>query len=399
MNRERSVVLCRPAQRARRPGKKSRKLAAAAAARHSPPQVVETRPSRARITRGRASRREARGARTGRAPSAAPRRAVVVVVAAVAVAVEMPRKKESFIDKKNAVTYALMARPGAEEDAASDERGGLVVPRERRRRTAAAGSVLSGPRRERTRRRAGVDAQGQTTTTAPEIRWRRFRTTAACSNDAIVEALVAGASDATSAYSMYSDVTFVMGPNGPVPRRERLSREKRRELRELGFDPQRRVTITPGNLRLTGEGGGHDIRTDEEGPRQGCSRAAKAAARGTRQNERAGAQRRGHPPAGAANAARTIKTCSSERTSRGSATSQAADRRRPKADRDGRRGDRGRAAVDARARQGHHGRDDVRREGRRRRVDERHRRDERCRRWRSIHWSPYDRVRVVNADP
>ena len=43
--------------------------------------------------------------------------------------------------------------------------------------------------------------------------------------------------DRDDGYSSMSNVTFIMGPNGPVPRRERLSREKRRELRELGFDP------------------------------------------------------------------------------------------------------------------------------------------------------------------
>ena len=46
-----------------------------------------------------------------------------------------------------------------------------------------------------------------------------------------------------------------MGPNGPVPRRERLSREKRRELRELGFDPNEGYDYTR-HLRQVGEGGG-----------------------------------------------------------------------------------------------------------------------------------------------
>ena len=44
-------------------------------------------------------------------------------------------------------------------------------------------------------------------------------------------------------------------PTGMVPRRERLTRDKRKELRELGFDPNDGYDYTR-HLRQVGEGGG-----------------------------------------------------------------------------------------------------------------------------------------------
>ncbi len=44
-------------------------------------------------------------------------------------------------------------------------------------------------------------------------------------------------------------------PHGPIPRRERLTREKRTELRELGFNPNDGYDYTR-HLRQVGEGGG-----------------------------------------------------------------------------------------------------------------------------------------------
>ena len=139
-----------------------------------------------------------------------------------------PRKK-SFIDKKNSVTYALMARPEGE-----------------------------------------ADPSGEAQSSSPQVWMRKDRNHHA--RDALAEA--GGGDDGSvfdessmetgttysgatgySAYSSMSDVTFVMGPNGPVPRRERLSREKRRELRELGFDPNDGYDYTR-HLRSVGEGGG-----------------------------------------------------------------------------------------------------------------------------------------------
>ena len=119
-----------------------------------------------------------------------------------------PRKK-SFIDKKNSVTYALMARPEGE-----------------------------------------ADPSGEAQSSSPQVWMRKDRNHHA--RDALAEA--GGGDDGSvfdessmetgttysgatgySAYSSMSDVTFVMGPNGPVPRRERLSREKRRELRAVSY--------------------------------------------------------------------------------------------------------------------------------------------------------------------
>ena len=180
-----------------------------------------------------------------------------------------------------------------------------------------------------------------------------------------------------------------------MPRRERLSREKRRELRELGFDPNDGYDYTR-HLRLTGEGGGTIFVPTKKDHVKGVSRG-EGGGEGHAQNERAGAQ---------------------------SAVTAGGSGKRGKDDQDvflredvERLGDLAQpigvdqkpietvaAAIEeeqrwtARARQGHHGRDDVRREGRRRRVDERHRRASAAEA-RSIHWSPYDRVRVVNADP
>ena len=151
--------------------------------------------------------------------------------------------KKKFIDKKNAVTYSLMARPGAEDDSVGGGGGGSSMD----------GASGSGPDPHegaqvwlRTDKNHGVrdmmaEASSFDGTVYDQDAERATET----------GTMYSGA----SAYSSMSNVTFIMGPNGPVPRRERLSREKRRELRELGFDPNEGYDYTR-HLRLVGEGGG-----------------------------------------------------------------------------------------------------------------------------------------------
>ena len=151
----------------------------------------------------------------------------------------MPKKVKKFIDKKNAVTYALMARPGDEDE--------LEPP------PSSKDSMLSGVSARTTRSTKSDGAQV----------WMR-KDNNHHARDVMAEAVDDGSvfNDAMtetmsqmSGMSQWSNVTWVMGPNGPVPRRERLSREKRRELRELGFDPNEGYDYTR-HLRQVGEGGG-----------------------------------------------------------------------------------------------------------------------------------------------
>ena len=151
----------------------------------------------------------------------------------------MPKKVKKFIDKKNAVTYALMARPGDEDE--------MEPP------PSSKDSMLSGVSARTTRSTKSDGAQV----------WMR-KDNNHHARDVMAEAVDDGSvfNDAMtetmsqmSGMSQWSNVTWVMGPNGPVPRRERLSREKRRELRELGFDPNEGYDYTR-HLRQVGEGGG-----------------------------------------------------------------------------------------------------------------------------------------------
>ena len=134
-------------------------------------------------------------------------------------------RKKAFIDKKNSVTYALMARPEADEgDELNPERGQQMWMRKDdnhhvRDALADAGGVDDGS--------VFDDSATETASSYSEY----------------------------SNLSSMSNVTWIMTPNGPMPRRERLSREKKRELRELGFDPNDGYDYTR-HLRKIGEGGG-----------------------------------------------------------------------------------------------------------------------------------------------
>ena len=132
-------------------------------------------------------------------------------------------RKKAFIDKKNAVTYALMARPEAEEgDDSNPERGTQMWMRKDdnhhvRDALADAGGVDDGS--------VFDDSATETASSYSEY----------------------------SNLSSMSNVTWIMTSDGPMPRRERLSREKKRELRELGFDPNDGYDYTR-HLRKVGEG-------------------------------------------------------------------------------------------------------------------------------------------------
>ena len=141
----------------------------------------------------------------------------------------MGRNKKAFIDKKNAVTYALMARPEGEED--GDD---AVDPATR------GAQVWMRKDDNHHVRDALAEASGDD---------------GSVFNDAFETGTTYSGATGMTGYSSMSNVTFIMGPNGPVPRRERLSREKRRELRELGFDPNDGYDYTR-HLRRVGEGGG-----------------------------------------------------------------------------------------------------------------------------------------------
>lgn len=141
----------------------------------------------------------------------------------------MGRNKKAFIDKKNAVTYALMARPEGEED--GDD---AVDPATR------GAQVWMRKDDNHHVRDALAEASGDD---------------GSVFNDAFETGTTYSGATGMTGYSSMSNVTFIMGPNGPVPRRERLSREKRRELRELGFDPNDGYDYTR-HLRRIGEGGG-----------------------------------------------------------------------------------------------------------------------------------------------
>ena len=154
----------------------------------------------------------------------------------------MGKTKKRFIDKKQSVTYALMARPGGEED---DFGGGPSN-----------GSMLDGSA-------GGGGSEGTQVWMRKDNNYHVRDAMAEASgddgsvfNDSMTETgTMYSGMTGMSGYSSMSNVTFIMGPNGPVPRRERLSREKRRELRELGFDPNDGYDYTR-HLRKIGEGGG-----------------------------------------------------------------------------------------------------------------------------------------------
>lgn len=134
-------------------------------------------------------------------------------------------RKKAFIDKKNSVTYALMARPEAEDgDESNPERGTQMWMRKDDNHHVRDALADAG----------GVDDGSVFDDSATET---------------------ASAYSGYSNLSSMSNVTWIMTPNGPMPRRERLSREKRRELRELGFDPNDGYDYTR-HLRKVGEGGG-----------------------------------------------------------------------------------------------------------------------------------------------
>ena len=134
-------------------------------------------------------------------------------------------RKKAFIDKKNAVTYALMARPEAEEgDDSNPERGTQMWMRKDDNHHVRDALADAG----------GVDDGSVFDDSATET---------------------ASAYSGYSNLSSMSNVTWIMTPDGPMPRRERLSREKKRELRELGFDPNDGYDYTR-HLRTVGEGGG-----------------------------------------------------------------------------------------------------------------------------------------------
>ena len=201
-------------------------------------------------------------------------------------------RKKSFIDKKNSVTYALMARPEGEADPSGEAREAPQVWMRKDRNhhardaLAEAGGGDDGSVFDESSMETGTTYSGAT---------------------------------GYSAYSSMSDVTFVMGPNGPVPRRERLSREKRRELRELGFDPNDGYDYTR-HLRRVGEGGGVMFVPD---PKDHVKEFAT----------------RSSPRAVPGNAAWTKNRCFSARTSSATApppspsvTSEGAPRRRRRSD-------------------------------------------------------------------
>jgi len=134
-------------------------------------------------------------------------------------------RKKAFIDKKNSVTYALMARPEAEDgDESNPERGTQMWMRKDDNHHVRDALADAG----------GVDDGSVFDDSATET---------------------ASAYSGYSNLSSMSNVTWIMTPNGPMPKRERLSREKRRELRELGFDPNDGYDYTQ-HLRKVGEGGG-----------------------------------------------------------------------------------------------------------------------------------------------
>ena len=134
-------------------------------------------------------------------------------------------RKKAFIDKKNSVTYALMARPEAEDgDESNPERGTQMWMRKDDNHHVRDALADAG----------GVDDGSVFDDSATET---------------------ASAYSGYSNLSSMSNVTWIMTPNGPMPKRERLSREKRRELRELGFDPNDGYDYTR-HLRKVGEGGG-----------------------------------------------------------------------------------------------------------------------------------------------
>lgn len=140
-------------------------------------------------------------------------------------------RKKSFIDKKNAVTYALMARPETEEG--EDDGEGSTQTKQQ---------MWMRKDNNRHVRDALADAGGVDD--------------GSVFDDSATETMssYSGMSGYSNLSSM-SNVTWIMTPNGPMPRRERLTRDKRRELRELGFDPNDGYDYTR-HLRKVGEGGG-----------------------------------------------------------------------------------------------------------------------------------------------
>ena len=180
-------------------------------------------------------------------------------------------RKKAFIDKKNAVTYALMARPEGEED--GDD---AVDP-------AARGAQVWMRKDDNHHvRDALAEASGDD---------------GSVFNDAFETGTMYSGATGMTGYSSMSNVTFIMGPNGPVPRRERLSREKRRELRELGFDPNDGYDYTR-HLRRVGEGGGvMFVPTRKDHVKRTRRRGGRARLRGrfrqTRRGRRTGVSPRG----------------------------------------------------------------------------------------------------------
>ena len=158
----------------------------------------------------------------------------------------MPKKVKKFIDKKNAVTYALMARPGEEDMMEAAALAGSSKD-----------SMLSGMSGMTAKTSKSDGAQvwmrKDNNHHARDVMAEEANADGSVFNDATTETM-SQASGMTS-MSQWSNVTWVMGPNGPIPRRERLSREKRTELRELGFDPSEGYDYTR-HLRQVGEGGG-----------------------------------------------------------------------------------------------------------------------------------------------
>lgn len=144
-------------------------------------------------------------------------------------------RKKSFIDKKNAVTYALMAKPDAGSEGAAPNEEPAQDPTARQQ-------MWMRKDNNRHVRDALADAGGVDD--------------GSVFDDSATETMSSySGMSGYSALSSMSNVTWIMTPNGPMPRRERLTKEKRKELRELGFDPNDGYDYTR-HLRKVGEGGG-----------------------------------------------------------------------------------------------------------------------------------------------
>jgi protein LTV1 len=171
--------------------------------------------------------------------------------------------KKKFIDKKSAVTYALMARPGGDDEGGQGGGGGPING-SMYDGSVGGGSVRGGGGGSVAGGSGGGGGDASGGHEGPVQMWMRtdnnhrardVMAEASGDDGSVFNESMTETGSQYSNMSGYSNVTFIMGPNGPRPARERLSREKRRELRELGFNPNDGYDYTR-HLRQVGEGGG-----------------------------------------------------------------------------------------------------------------------------------------------